>query len=106
MQNLEEQYDIELGESVCIYEFVSIGKKGKIAKMVQYTEINMHNSYNLAFGDKDEFGEINDLAISDNGDSQKVLATVIGTLYDFTKKIQIFLFSQQEAQRSEPAYIV
>jgi hypothetical protein len=43
--------------------------------------------YNLDFGDKDlQTGEIDDLVISDNGDSQKVLATVAATVYAFTDK--------------------
>jgi hypothetical protein len=91
MQNLQEQYDIELGDLIFTYEFTSVGKKGAIRKMVQYTEINMHNTYNLAFGDKNELGEIDDLAVSDNGDGQKVLATVVSTLYALTNQNPDFL---------------
>ena len=43
--------------------------------------------YNLGFGDKNaETGEIDDNVISNNGDSEKVLATVVSTLYAFTDK--------------------
>jgi hypothetical protein len=43
--------------------------------------------YNLAFGDKDHStGEIDDKVISNNGDSEKVLATVVATVYAFTDK--------------------
>ncbi len=42
---------------------------------------------NLGFGDKDlQTGEVDDTVISDNGDSQKVLATVAATVYAFTDK--------------------
>lgn len=34
------------------------------------------NYYNLAFGDVDESGEINDYSISNNGDRNMILATV------------------------------
>ena len=43
--------------------------------------------YNLAFGDKDlETGDIDDKVISNNGDSEKVLSTVVATIYAFTDK--------------------
>lgn len=37
-----------------VYEFTSEGPKGKIKKMVQFTETGTQNVYNLAFGDYDE----------------------------------------------------
>jgi len=43
--------------------------------------------YNLAFGDKNPItGEIDDTVISNNEDSEKVLATVVSTVYAFTEK--------------------
>ena len=43
--------------------------------------------YNLAFGDRDEeSGEIDDKSISNNGDSDMVLATVVSTVYAFTER--------------------
>lgn len=43
--------------------------------------------YNLGFGDKNpETGEVDDLSISNNGDSDKVLATVVATVFAFTDK--------------------
>jgi hypothetical protein len=45
----------------------------------------MKGFYNLSFGDKDPItGFVSDLTVTDNGDSQKVLATVAATLYAFT----------------------
>ena len=41
----------------------------------------------LAFRDKDEqFDQIIDTLVSNNGDSQKVLSTIVATLYAFTEK--------------------
>ena len=69
------------------YEFISEGPKGLIQKMVQFKQTNLKNVYNLAFGDKNhETGEIDDLVISNNGDSEKVLSTVVATIYAFTDK--------------------
>lgn len=69
------------------FEFTSEGSKGAIQKLVIYQETNLKDLYNLAFGDKNtETGEIDDQIISNNGDSEKVLATVVATLYAFTDK--------------------
>ena len=46
----------------------------------------MKGFYNLGFGDKDPItGFLSDLTVTNNGDSQKVLATVAATLYAFTE---------------------
>jgi hypothetical protein len=82
-----EKYELKSGEQLEIFEFVSIGQKGKIPKIVQYSPTNYKNLYNLGFGDKNsETGEIDDTIISNNGDSEKVLATVVTTLYAFIDK--------------------
>ena len=78
-------YNYELGADYLQYEFDSSGPKGIIRKVVQYSETNLKNVYNLGFGDKDLItNELNDLIITNNGDSQKVLATVASTLFVFT----------------------
>lgn len=82
-----DQYQIKSGEALEVFEFTSIGVKGKIPKLVQYSRTNYRDLYNLAFGDKNiDTWEIDDLAISNNGDSEKVLATVVATLYAFFDK--------------------
>jgi len=69
------------------FEFISEGSKGLIHKLVRYQSTNLKDVYNLAFGDKDHTtGDIDDTIISNNGDSEKVLATVIATVYAFTDK--------------------
>ena len=82
-----EKYELKSGEQLEVFEFVSVGTKGKIPKLVQYTPTNYKDLYNLGFGDKNiETGEIDDNIISNNGDSEKVLATVVATLYAFIDK--------------------
>jgi hypothetical protein len=82
-----DKYELRSGEELEVFEFVSIGVKGKIVKLVQYTPTNYKDLYNLGFGDKNvRTGEIDDNVISNNGDSEKVLATVVATLYAFTDK--------------------
>ena len=69
-----------------IYTFTSIGPKGEIKKAVQIYEYQ-ENVFNLGFGDLDlETREINDEIVTNNGDGQKVLATVVSTIYSFTGK--------------------
>lgn len=82
-----EKYQIKSGEKLEVFEFVSEGPRGRITKLVQYAETNYKDLYNLGFGDKNaETGFVDDTAISNNNDSEKVLATVVGTLYAFTDK--------------------
>jgi hypothetical protein len=69
------------------FEFYSEGPKGIIKKVVEYQRTSNNNIYNLAFGDYDEKVKgINDLSITNNGDSLKVLATVASTVYAFTDR--------------------
>ncbi|MCU0440570.1 MAG: hypothetical protein MUC49_21965 [Raineya sp.] len=50
-----------------IYEFISEGPKGKIKKIVQFTETGTDDVYNLAFGDyNEETKSIDDLAVTNN----------------------------------------
>jgi len=82
-----DRYDFIVGDSFMFYEFESDGPKGKVTKLIHYTEMELKGFYNLGFGDKDhKSGEIDDTIITDNGDSQKILATVAYTVYSFTDK--------------------
>lgn len=79
------RYDYTTENKLLLYEFTSQGPRGAVKKIVEYSRTKVQGIYNLAFGDYDEIsGEINDHCISNNGDSQTVLATVASTLYAFT----------------------
>ena len=81
------RYELKSDASLTVFEFTSVGKKGEIPKIIQYSETNLKDFYNLGSGDKAlRTGEVDDKIISDNGDSQKVLATVVATVYAFTDK--------------------
>jgi hypothetical protein len=70
-----------------LFEFISTGPKGRIKKVIQYTETSTKNVFNLGFGDFNETTKgIDDLSVSNNGDSLKVLATVASTVYAFLEK--------------------
>lgn len=81
------RYHLTAGDKLTTFEFISEGPKGRIPKLIQISPTNVKDMYNLAFGDKDRrTGRINDTIISNNGDSEKVLATVVATVYAFTDK--------------------
>ena len=79
------KYELKAEKSLMIFEFVSEGKKGRIVKLIKFSETTLKDFYNLAFGDKNEkMGEINDTIVSNNGDTERVLATVVAAVYAFT----------------------
>lgn len=69
--------ELYIKESYGVYEFFSIGKKGAILKRIEFKVTDYENVYSLRFGDVNLDGELDDLIISDNGDKDKVIVTVI-----------------------------
>lgn len=81
-----ESYGITEKDSM-IFEFVSEGPKGHITKRVLYQKNDSEFIFNLAFGDVNiETGDFDDYAITNNGDSNKVLATVAKSILIFIEK--------------------
>jgi hypothetical protein len=81
------KYQLKSGRELLSYEFTSEGPTGLIEKRIQFTLLNQEEVYNLAFGDKDPItGEIDDLVVSNNGDSEKVLSTLVSAVYAFCDK--------------------
>ena len=68
--------EIKIADDYEVFEFMSLGKKGMIPKRIEFTSTDLPNIVNMAFGDIDENGEIDDYSISDNGDRNKILATI------------------------------
>lgn len=84
--NYEIYTDLDYTYDFSVVEFLSIGKNGAIPKRIVFTSTELPNVYNLAFGDIKENGEIDDCRISDNGDRNKILATVVKVVNDYTIK--------------------
>ncbi len=79
-------YELIAEKTLKVYEFTSEGPKGQIPKLIKFSETALKGYYNLAFGDKDlKTGEIDDNVVSNNGDSEQVLATVVSAVYMFTE---------------------
>jgi len=68
--------EITTYEDFEIYDFISTGVKGDIAKRARFDFVEEPGTYNLAFGDLMEDGGIDDYSISDNKDMAKILATI------------------------------
>ncbi len=67
------------------FSFLSEGPKGRIEKLVKYDQMD-EETFNLGFGDRIG-GTMNfdDKVVTDNGDTRRVLATVVATLEEFFK---------------------
>lgn len=78
--------NLEIKEDFSVIDFISLGKKGPIVKRIVFSPIEIDNVYNLEFGDVDENGEVNDSVISDNGDRNKILATLVDAVGRYTRK--------------------
>ena len=81
------RYELKAEKSLMVFEFTSEGPRGQIPKLIKFSETTLKGFYNLAFGDKNlETGEIDDKVVSNNGDSEQVLATVVSAVYSFTEQ--------------------
>src|SRR4051794_19377053 len=82
-----DRYHLKSDETLSVFEFISVGPKGAIRKIIHFQSTYKAGVYNLAFGDKHPVtGEIDDLAVTNNTDTDKVLATVVAALYVFFDK--------------------
>jgi hypothetical protein len=80
------KYQIRADDERFLYEFYSEGPRGNIKKTVIYSQIE-DNFFNLAFGDWNEtLNKLDDSIRTNNGDRDKVLATVASTAIDFTDR--------------------
>jgi hypothetical protein len=68
------------------YEFMSIGPKGAIPKIIKFTTSQDEVIYNLVLGNKKPDGSLDDLERNNNADRNKILATVVAVLRIFFDK--------------------
>ncbi|HEY4207471.1 MAG TPA: hypothetical protein VGM31_11690 [Puia sp.] len=80
------KYPVKADDERYLYEFFSEGPRGSIKKTVIYSQIE-EDFFNLSFGDWNEnLNRLDDSSRTNNGDRNKVLATVAYTALDFTAK--------------------
>jgi hypothetical protein len=94
--------EIEVTDYFDVFDFISTGKNGDILKRVAFSKTEEDMVYNLALGDVDEDNEINDYSVTDNGDRNKVLATVASIVEAYTKKFpdRWIIFRGSTAERT------
>ncbi|MDV6166912.1 hypothetical protein R1T16_00640 [Flavobacterium sp. DG1-102-2] len=84
------KYDLSANADFTVFEFTSTGKNGTIHKAIKYTQTLNANVFNLGFGDiifsDDTITEIDDTNLSNNGDLNSIIATVVHSAYIFTEK--------------------
>ncbi|HEX2848688.1 MAG: hypothetical protein E6Q24_09990 [Chitinophagaceae bacterium] len=80
-----QKYELKMGKLLKTFEFISEGRKGKILKFIKFEKTGIKNVYNLLFGDKNS-KHIDDYVVSNNGDAEKVLATVAEAIVSFTNR--------------------
>ncbi len=106
----QPKYALETSADSDVYQFTSVGVKGAISKVIQYSPTANSRIYNLGFGDRletpAEDGSVvfalDDATDSKNGDAEKVIATVVASIYDYTRRHpgrQIF-FSGSDERRT------
>ncbi|WP_342084152.1 DUF6934 family protein [Dyadobacter sp. OTU695] len=89
----QPHYEFETTVSGHLFSFISEGEQGSIEKRVQFSPMR-GNVFNLAFGDWNELeGKIDDMVVTNNGDMEQVLATVIEiTRFFLSENIKISVF--------------
>lgn len=80
----EKFYPLEASEDYLRFWFESKSQGHAIAKSIEFVMIGI-DTYNLAFGDMDEKGDLDDLVVSNNGDMPKVIATVVQAIIVFSR---------------------
>lgn len=85
-----DRYIFEVSPDHSEYEFYSHGPKGRIKKFARFDPFETDDGQrliNLAFGDwNEQTRSIDDEIASNNGDADKILATVAFIVLDFTNR--------------------
>jgi hypothetical protein len=84
------EYAYKKYDKLWMYEFISEGPKGKIRKIVEFIPFNYYGRicFNLFLGDwNEEINSADELIISNNQDSLKVLVTVAKIVLEFTNSM-------------------
>jgi len=69
------------------FDFTSVGPRGRIKKRIAIMPTDNPEIFNLAFGDLKSNGiEIDDKAVTDNGDRNKILATIAAVMDLYTDR--------------------
>ncbi|GGB19616.1 DUF6934 family protein [Puia dinghuensis] len=76
--------DLTIADDFSVFEFDSVGKRGSIKKRIDFVETDLPDVYNLSLVNVKMNGELDDKTIIDNGDRDKILATIFRAVYTYT----------------------
>ncbi len=87
--------NIEKSADYKVFTFISKGRYGNFTKIVVFEKLLIrNNTYNLALGTLLDNGKIDFESITNNGDRNKILATVVDIIFTFIQKypeVDVFL---------------
>lgn len=84
--NYEIYTDLNIADDLRVFEFMSVGRNGTIPKRVAFMPTDLPGVYNLAFGDIKQDGQLDDQSITDNGDRNKISATIAKVIDIYTER--------------------
>src|SRR4051812_35811783 len=81
-----ERYEYTVDRLLLDYEFTSVGPNGHIRKLISFVPRNEGGKtfFVLDFGDYLNDDEIDHFTVSDNKDTEKILATIAVAVIEFT----------------------
>jgi hypothetical protein len=82
-----ESYDaVRIADDLSSFDFISTGKYGSVLKRIVFEPMGIAGIYVLAFGNVMSNDAIDDYSITDNGDRNKILATVVDAVNSYTER--------------------
>ncbi|HEY4107917.1 DUF6934 family protein [Puia sp.] len=82
-----ESYDaVRVADDLSSVDFISEGKHGPLFKRILFVPSKVENAYDLVFGNLVAGDDIDDFSVNDNGDRNKILATVAQAVNKYTKR--------------------
>jgi hypothetical protein len=82
-----ETYEGAVANDLSSFDFTSIGRKGRVKKRILFMSTNKSDLFNLAMGDVTDDGDkFDDKVVTDNGDRDKILATIAKAVSLYTER--------------------
>jgi len=82
-----ENYEaVRIADDLSSFDFMSTGKNGNIPKRIIFMPTDLAGIYILAFGSISTNEEIDDHSVSNNGDRNKILATVAAVVDLYSRR--------------------
>jgi hypothetical protein len=84
--NYESYSAASVADDFSSFDFISTGKKGNIPKRIVFIPTELPEVYVLIFGNIIDNHEIDDFSINNNGDRNKILATIATAVDIYTQR--------------------